>query len=146
MAGAALEQATWFRRSLQVRSTATTANPLAAPPSLVDMTTAAAAGINIGHRRALTPDVGGVLMHPTASESSLMEVVKTGTPPLAGGTAGMHGSQELPGQTGMISCFSSVLAYRAAYVGRINSSAKRKVQGLFLSNGTPGLDNRLSTY
>lgn len=73
IAGTALEQATWFRRGLQVRSTATTAIPMAS-----------------------TADLSGSLrppnfMHPVASESSLAEVrVNGSTPPNA-----LHGSQEL---------------------------------------------------
>ncbi|VDK34785.1 unnamed protein product [Taenia asiatica] len=73
IAGTALEQATWFRRGLQVRSTATTATPAA---SAVDVS------------GSLRPPI---FMHPVASESSLVEVrVNGSTPPNA-----LHGSQEL---------------------------------------------------
>ncbi|EUB56809.1 Protein dopey-1 [Echinococcus granulosus] len=73
IAGTALEQATWFRRGLQVRTVAATAMP-----------TASAVDISGGLR---PPD----FIHPVASDSALVEVKVNGnTPPSA-----LHGSQEL---------------------------------------------------
>ncbi|CDI96745.1 protein dopey 1 [Echinococcus multilocularis] len=73
IAGTALEQATWFRRGLQVRTVAATAMP-----------TASAVDISGGLR---PPD----FIHPVASDSALAEVKVSGnTPPSA-----LHGSQEL---------------------------------------------------
>uniref|UniRef100_A0A915EYE9 Dopey N-terminal domain-containing protein n=1 Tax=Echinococcus canadensis TaxID=519352 RepID=A0A915EYE9_9CEST len=74
IAGTALEQATWFRRGLQVRTVAATAMP-----------TASAVDISGGLR---PPD----FIHPVASDSALAEVKVNGnTPPSA-----LRGSQELP--------------------------------------------------
>ncbi|KAL5102848.1 hypothetical protein TcWFU_005011 [Taenia crassiceps] len=73
IAGTALEQATWFRRGLQVRSTATTATPTA---SAIDA---------LGSLRSSN------FMHPVASESSLTEVRSNGITP----SNALHNSQEL---------------------------------------------------
>lgn len=70
IAGTALEQATWFRRGLQVRSYATATASLS--PSTLELPS------SVGARR--TPDL---MLHPTASESALVEVKLNGlnTPP-----------------------------------------------------------------
>nr|CUU99408.1 hypothetical transcript [Hymenolepis microstoma] len=70
IAGTALEQATWFRRGLQVRSSA------AVPPSMTSSSLEVSTSSGISSAGAFRPS--DLMLHPTVSETALSEVKLNG--------------------------------------------------------------------